>query len=344
MALLGAGMIGALLAPAAPAAAETTVSGPDGDNVVTITVRVDCVGCDDWKSPKGRDVARYWEQTAEKAWKNAFDRYSYCNKYKFQIDIKMKTVPADAPAVDGRHRMSAGAPGSGYSGAGWDGVPERTPAGVPGQASPDGTRYYENDGDGAMPADATPTVIAHEFGHVIGLGDDRDAGGNAFNRGLMAGGSRNADGTVNTENSELPIGKNLVDRIGRQLEGLGKITCSQAWNGDVRGTIQTPGCAPVSQRGDIRIAVKEDGSLTGSGTTISGAYSCDNGASIPEMSNSYGITGTKTRGAFTLTFQDGVQLRAPIHGRRASGTQDTGAGTVTVTLRCRGDGCDEAAG
>jgi hypothetical protein len=149
---------------------------------------------------------------------------------------------------------------------------------------------------------------------------------------------------MNTENSELPIGKNLIDRIGKQLEGLGKITCGQAWNGDVRGTIQTPGCAPVSQRGDIRIAVKEDGSLTGGGTTISGAYTCDNEASIPEMSNSYGITGTKTRDAFTLTFQDGVQLRLPIHGRRASGTQDTGAGTVTVTLRCKGDACDEAAG
>ncbi len=126
--------------------------------------------------------------------------------------------------------------------------------------------------------------------------------------------------------------KNLIDRIGKQLENLGKIICGQAWNGNVRGTIQTPGCAPVSQSGPVRIAVKEDGSVSGNGTTTAGAYTCDNGASIPEMSNSYGITGTKSRRAFTLVFQDGVQLQLAIHGKRATGTQDTGFGTVTVTL------------
>ena len=100
----------------------------------------------------------------------------------------------------------------------------------------------------------------------------------------------------------------------------------------------------MSQSGEIRIAVKEDGNVTGNGTTTAGAFTCDNGASIPEMSNSYGITGTKTRGAFTLAFSDGVQLQLPIRGKRASGTQDTGAGTVTIKLRCVDECGDEAAG
>jgi hypothetical protein len=316
VALLTAAIAAVVLWPAAPAGAGTTVSGPNRNNVVTITVPVDCVGCKDWVDPiNGGSLAKHWEQTAEKAWNDAFAKYSYCNKYKFKLDIKIKNRPAGSASRFGTHELIATQPdGRGFTGAGWGGAPEElTPGGPEGQRSSDGTRYYEFDAQGTMPADATPTVIVHEFGHVLGLGDDRDGAGNPVGpdpKGIMVGGANGV-----TPNTKLNITKNHVDRIGKQLEGLGKITCGQAWNGDVRGTIQTPGCAPVSQRGDIRIAVKEDGSLTGGGTTISGAYSCDNGASIPEMSNSYGITGTKTRDAFTLTFQDGVQLRLPIHGR-----------------------------
>jgi hypothetical protein len=77
----------------APAAAKTTVK-VKGD-VVTITVPIDCVGCKDWIDPiNGGSLAKYWEETAEKAWNDAFDKYSYCNKQKFKLDIKMKNRPA----------------------------------------------------------------------------------------------------------------------------------------------------------------------------------------------------------------------------------------------------------
>ena len=85
-----------------------------------------------------------------------------------------------------------------------------------------------------MPADATPTVIAHEFGHVIGLGDDRDDAGNPVGpdpKGIMVGGANGV-----TPNTKLKIGKNHVDRIGQQLANLGKITCGQAWKGTLNGT------------------------------------------------------------------------------------------------------------
>jgi hypothetical protein len=90
-----------------------------------------------------------------------------------------------------------------------------------------------------MPADATPTVIAHEFGHVLGLGDDRDDAGNPVGpdpKGIMVGGANGV-----TPNTKLKIRKNHVDRIGQQLANLGEITCDQAWNGTINGTGENRG-------------------------------------------------------------------------------------------------------
>lgn len=61
--------------PAVPAEAGTTVSDPDKHSVVTITVPVDCVGCNDWEAPGGGDLAKHWEKVAEKTWQKAFDKY-----------------------------------------------------------------------------------------------------------------------------------------------------------------------------------------------------------------------------------------------------------------------------
>ena len=61
VALLAAAAIAVLLVPASPAAAGTTVSGPDRHNVVTITVPVDCFGCKDYVDPiNGGKLAKYW--------------------------------------------------------------------------------------------------------------------------------------------------------------------------------------------------------------------------------------------------------------------------------------------
>ena len=65
---VAAGMLvaaAALLVPAIPAAAKTTVTVKGDD--VTITVPIDCAGCKGAKAPDGTDLAKYWEKTAEKA-------------------------------------------------------------------------------------------------------------------------------------------------------------------------------------------------------------------------------------------------------------------------------------
>jgi hypothetical protein len=324
---------GALFVPAVPAGAKTTVR-VKGD-VVTITVPVDCVGCKDWVDPvNGGNLADYWEKTAEKMWNDAFDKYSYCNKYKFKLDIVMKNRPAGSASRFGTHELIATQPdGRGFTGAGWGGAPESTPGGPEGQRSADGSRYYEFDGQGTMPADATPTVIVHEFGHVIGLGDDRDAAGNAVGsdpHGIMVGGA-----TGITPNTKLKIGKNHVDRIGDQLANLGKVTCGQVWKGTIQGSVSAPACSPssVPVNGELSLNVQKNGDVRGRGGWTEDAFSCG-GAEVAAMTLAFPITGRKDGDRFTLQLEGPAGLlQMDAQGGRASGTVDNpGAGGYGSTL------------
>jgi hypothetical protein len=321
---------------AAPAAAKTEVK-VKGDEV-TITVPIDCVGCKDWVDPiNGRDLAKYWEKTAEKMWNDAFDKSSYCNKYHFKLDIKMRNRAAGSASRFGAHELIATEPdGRGFRGAGWGGTPESTATGGPeGQRSADSTGYYEFDAQGTMPADATPTVIAHEFGHVIGLGDDRDDAGNPVGpdpRGIMVGGA-----TGITPNTKLTIGKNHVDRIGEQLANLGKITCGQTWKGTLNGTGVNSGqpgvvCPdPSAHSGDFTMTVKPDGKATLTGHMVNTSVCV--GGFTTEVDFTMG--GKKTRSQISFapvaTFPWPLDLR--IRGDRASGTVTANPGPFyTVTL------------
>jgi len=294
--------VATLLVPAVPAAAKTTVK-VDGDNV-TITVPIDCVGCKDWVAPTdGSPLATYWEKTAEAAWNAAFDKYPFCSKYKFKLDIKMKNVAEGAASDFGSHRLVATAPdGLGFTGAGWGGAPEGTPGGPADQRSTDGTRYFEFDAEGTMPADATPTVIAHEFGHVIGLGDDRDASGNTLpGRGktLMVGGANGV-----TPNTKLRIDKALVDRIGNQLANLGKIKCGEVWEGTLHSEGGGVGCPTEVWDGRVAFRVTGDGKIVGTGVLVTTlALNC---ASEPAATytEEFTVRGQATPGRLALLFRD----------------------------------------
>ncbi len=114
----------------------------------------------------------------------------------------------------------------------------------------------------------------------------------------------------------------------------------EVWEGPVSGTFVQPSCTTSSFSGKVKMAVADDGTVTGSGTTITSAYTCDNGASIPRMSHTYTFSGTATDGTFTLHFTDGSQdvTLSPIAEDQVQGTVVDAAGgyvsTVTLTLDC----------
>jgi hypothetical protein len=138
-----------------------------------------------------------------------------------------------------------------------------------------------------------------------------------------------------TKSTSLPSVCELIGEIPPDERSAEEAHDYVVWSGTISGTIQTPGCDAVSQSGEIILVVFSDGELSGAGETVAGAYRCDNGASIPEMTNSYGIDGRKT-GVFTLTFSDDVQLESgPIESGHARIIQDTGFGLVTIELVCK---------
>jgi hypothetical protein len=137
-----------------------------------------------------------------------------------------------------------------------------------------------------------------------------------------------------TTSTGLPTVCELIEELPPDQVPPGGATDYEVWSGTISGTVDTPGCDPVSQSGQLILVVFSDGDLSGAGETVAGAYTCDNGASIPETTNRFGIDGRMTD-VFTLTFSDGVQLASgSIAGGHAEIVQDTGAGVVTIELRC----------
>jgi hypothetical protein len=108
---------------------------------------------------------------------------------------------------------------------------------------------------------------------------------------------------------------------------------AEVWRGELSGSLQSNGCSTTVQNGEMTLLVDREGNVTGTGTTTSGAYTCDNGATIPPITIEYAFTGKKAD-RFTLTFEDGVQLASDaIEGNRARMVQTT-VGQVVIDLSC----------
>ena len=340
---------------ASPAAGETTVSEPKGSAEegydVTITVPIDCVGCKGKKAPDGKtDLAQYWKQTAEKAWNEAFKKWPLCTGFKGRLVVDIAALDANAPVSVGRHRVEVKGP------AGWDGIPEPTPGGPEGateqQRAPDGTRFYTEDANGRMPANATPTVISHEIGHVLGLGDDRDVNGVALSNRegkLMTGGAKLANGKKVTWNTPLAIDKNLVDRIGKQIANAGK-ACIKKWSGAFNGTGENIGvveCQDVTTiSGDFTMAIADSGDATLTGQIVT-TSSCRGVTATAE--SDFTLEGKKTRSQISFApvaiFPWPLDLRVRANHASGTSTYDPSAQyhtTINVTADCQN--CDENVG
>jgi hypothetical protein len=339
-----------LLLPAGPAAADTTVTVKG--NVITITMTVDVVGAADKHAtaPNGQPLVDYWNQVLQDTWGAAFDRLPYKGCFKLALKVKLTARKATFDAKEGNHRIIVGAASGGsFEGTGFDGASETTRNSKTG----DGTRSFEHDRDGAIPVDAPPTVVAHEFGHLFGLGDDRANGApkNGRDGTMMVGGVPGVDVNVVQE-----IDQNLIDRIGKaitnDLENQGKkLPKCEVWEGTMKttliqvGDVNPDACpGPDEIRGTARFVVNANGKVTGT-------YDLT-GCNVSQPHAEF--TGTATDEGFTfpqVIVQTNGELIPKVGPKRARATltnfQDggTGSGTRYVTkwdMRCV-DNCGEAA-
>jgi hypothetical protein len=315
--------VATLVGAATPAAAKTTVS-VKGD-VVTITVPIDCAGCKGKKGPDGSDLAKYWKKTAEKAWNDAFAKYPYCSKYKFELKVDVKTKPDDFKGTDGRHRVQVGAPGS----------HNFPPSGYTHKSGgKDSTDAYTGDFDGTWAIDIPPPGIPHEIGHTLGLTDDytKDANGVAIpNPGreqtLMADGG--------------PVDKALVERVGNQLAKLGKLKC-EVWHGTISAQhVVASGACTFTWSGTFDVEVGKDRNVSGSALLLPSACG---------LPGTVTITGTTTNRGFTLGSDSYVLANGtnvPKTGDdRATGTSEyhDAYNDVSTTVELKCSNCKEAVG
>jgi hypothetical protein len=226
-----------LLSSAPPAMAETTAK-VDG-NVIRITIVVDVVDAKGKTGPDGTPLVTYWETVLNNTWGAAFNQLPYKNCFKLELKVTLNERGAGFDATTGNHRIIVGAAsGGGFEGTGFDGAPETSRNAKTG----DGTRSFEHDRDGAIPVDAPPTVVAHEFGHLMGLGDDRAnrAPKDGRDGTMMVGGVPGVDPNVVQK-----IDKNLIDRlgeaVGKHLDNQGKkLPNCQTWKGTLRSEHSIP--------------------------------------------------------------------------------------------------------
>ncbi len=305
-----------LVAPAAPAAAETTVSTKG--NVVAITIPVDIVGAEGQTGPDGTPLIDYWTKIVNDAWQGAFNQLPYKNCFKLELKLKLKARGDDFDSTKGRHRILVGAASGGtFRGTGFDGTKEtsRNPK------TGDGTRALENDLDGAIPVDAPATVVEHEFGHLFGLGDDRENGKAKSGRDgtLMVGGAEGVD-----PNRPLRIDKNLIDRLGKLIEqhlkNRGKqLPKCETWKGTLTSEHTVAGTCTFTWSGTYTFGVVE-GAVIGT-ATISPDGRC------PAYGGPVTITGTETNDGFTLTSESFIFANADV----PKTAPDHAEGTATYT-------------
>ncbi len=195
-------------------------------------------------------------------------------------------------------------------------------------------------------------ALAHEMGHLFGLGDDyvRDEDGNVS---PLEG----REGTL--MDSGDAVDPALVDRLGASLLEAGygdQLPRCEVWTGtlDVRAEFGSPYECEVSWRGEVTLTVEPDGTTSGSGRVAADGSTCPAGAST----GSIVVTGTKTASSFELTYARGPDhgcgpvfclgggtASIPLSGptvAEGSTPNDLGAGTrfvSTWSLRCTGAGC-----
>ena len=332
-------LIAAVALPVESGLAQSTAM-PKG-NEITVTIKVDIFANKDLRNaPDGTPLDQYWTKVLEDTWGAAFGRLPYKNCYKLNVDLDLALKGINAKARAGAHTIYVKTGAQGWTGVGWDGARET----IRNPKTGDGTRSYEQPRSGDIPHDAPPTVVAHEFGHIMGLGDDRENGKAKEGREgtVMVGSVPGVDTNVVQE-----IDQNLVNRIGevirKDLERQGKkLPPCEQWHGSLESQHNVAGGCTFTWSGSYDFGVVKK-QVLGTGTITPDGC---NGLAGPVT-----ITGTADDDGFTLG-SDSYLLAAGTRiektdRRHAKGTSEYHDAyndvVTTFTMECK-KGCEEPVG
>ena len=216
--------------------------------VVTIKVPIDVFGDTRIRDPETGVVGTagpYWETGAEQIWNDGLAPFRYLDCVSFKIDIDIEEYGKDATGRPDAHLVRFYNDPTLRSGF-WD------PGSPTSQA--DAPTAFNQSLDGEFgPIDHV--TVAHEVGHLLGLGDDYvdvvQPDGTIRSEPLNG-----RPGTLMAESRSANIDQAIVDRLGRLLDDLGKLP--ECWTGTLTGSwsTATPQCRGSSFEAKIKFMIE----------------------------------------------------------------------------------------
>lgn len=305
-------LLPALLALAAPerALAKTFVN-VDG-TVVTITIPIAVPDVTMRNSAGVRmPMSEYVEQAGEAVWNAALAGLRYRSCLTFVVDVDAYNAGIGAARV-GDHRIGGGWPPTYRSYVFVPLTPDDSP-----RAQADHRGPYEYEATGNWGPDDEVTV-AHELGHLMGLGDDYSDVGGSF-RDVTSIPAPGREGTL-MAGGDL-IDQALVDRLGSLIEQ----DLPECWTGtmesETRRDYQGLGSCSDSWSTILRFTIDVDGTLSGDGVaTLKSGPAC----TFPGLTGPF-VTGEKFSVGGTANDTE-INLTVGVEGLTAEPA--TGAGVV----------------
>jgi hypothetical protein len=284
-------------------------------DTATITVPVDVfgVGPSTFRDPdtgKLIPVSQWWQDGANAIWNKALAGFRYassCGSYQLKVNLELFPISGDGEGTPGHHQVDFFA----------------DPNLVSEVFDPEDGGNHNNDDTG--PYDQALTgqfgeigqyTIAHETGHLMGLGDDYDDVYDADHNRVGSTTHPGRGDTIMRDHGSRTVDQALVDRLGRVLEQAGKLP--SCWSGSIESNSQnvtvlsdgnTYQCSDHWHT-DVLFTVQPGGMISGTGKatlvtgpSCSGSFDTGGFTSFPPAKEvDLSVVGSKQVGGFVLIF------------------------------------------